>query len=286
MRSSTSPQAPARVFLGVAPATAPARAHAPARPLPARVCSPAGLQRRPWLARLRRALAEDRFVVHYQPIVSLAGGEPAHYEALVRLADDARGLIAPACFLPAAERYGLVCELDRMVLEKVLARLARGGETSVAVNLSALSLTDAGMLAHIRRALARHRVCPERLLIEVTETASIASMERARGFCLGARALGCELALDDFGSGFGAFHYLKHLPFRFLKIDGGFIRTLPSSPRDQLVVKALVAMARGMGMRTIAELVENDATVRLLERFGVDYAQGFHLGRPAAVLPA
>jgi EAL domain-containing protein (putative c-di-GMP-specific phosphodiesterase class I) len=249
------------------------------------VCSPAGLQRRTWLARLRRALAEDRFVVHYQPIVSLAGGEVAHYEALVRLADEAGGLTAPGCFLPAAERYGLVCEIDRMVVEKVLARLSLGGDASVAVNLSALSVTDTGMLEDIRRRLARHRVRPERLLIEVTETASIASMDRARDFCLGARALGCELALDDFGSGFGAFHYLKHLPFRYLKIDGGFIRALPNSPRDQLVVKALVAMSRGMGMRTIAELVEDHATLRMLTRFGVDYAQGFYLGRPAPVLP-
>jgi EAL domain-containing protein (putative c-di-GMP-specific phosphodiesterase class I) len=260
MWSSTSVRAPAPPPVGDAPA--------------------------PWLARLRRALAEDRFVVHYQPIVSLAGGEVAHYEALVRLGDDAGGLIAPACFLPAAERFGLICQIDRMVIEKVLARLGRSGEARVAVNLSALSLTDPGMLAYIRRRLARHRVRPERLLIEVTETASIASMDRARDFCLGARALGCELALDDFGSGFGAFHYLKHLPFGFLKIDGGFIGALPSSPRDQLVVKALVAMARGMGMGTIAELVEDDATLRLLGRFGVDYAQGFHLGRPSAALPA
>jgi EAL domain-containing protein (putative c-di-GMP-specific phosphodiesterase class I) len=286
MRSSTSVRAASRVLLGGAQVAEPEPAPGPAEPLPGRVCSPAGLQRRPWLARLGRALAEDRFVVHYQPIVSLASGEVAHYEALVRLADDAGGLIAPACFLPAAERYGLVCQIDRMVVEKVLARLARGGDARVAVNLSALSVTDPGMLDDIRRRLARHRVAPQRLLIELTETASIASMERARDFCLGARALGCELALDDFGSGFGAFHYLKHLPFGFLKIDGGFIRALPSSPRDQLVVKALVAMARGMGMRTIAELVENDATLRLLARFGVDYAQGFHVGRPAAALSA
>jgi EAL domain-containing protein (putative c-di-GMP-specific phosphodiesterase class I) len=252
-------------------------------------CSLAGLQRRPWLERLRRALALDLFVLHYQPIVSLADGRVSHYEALVRLADEPDGsLLAPAKFLPAAERYGLIGDIDRMVLEKATALLAGEagpGRPSIAVNLSALSITDRGMLAYIERTLALAEVDPSRLVIEVTETASISNMERARSFCANVQALGCAVALDDFGAGFGSFQYLKHLPFRFLKIDGDFIRGLPDSVNDQLVVKALVAVVRAMGAQTIAEFVGDERTMRLLRDYGVDYAQGFAIGRPHPVLP-
>jgi EAL domain-containing protein (putative c-di-GMP-specific phosphodiesterase class I) len=279
--------------------------------------SHAGLHRRPWLGRLRRALDEERFVVHYQPIVSLRDGRIAHYEALVRLADEtadetAGPLIAPGRFLPAAERYGLVREIDRLVLDRVMELLAgrtgpsgdvgdfengdppraRGeafgeapGEAPedgprIAVNLSALSVGDGTILGHIERGLARHGVDPGRLVIEITETAAISNMDRATVFCAGVRSLGCAVALDDFGSGFGSFQYLKMLPFDYLKIDGGFIRSLPDSPKDQLVVQALAGLAKNMGKRTIAEYVGDRPTLRLLRRYGVDYAQGFEIGRP------
>ena len=255
-----------------------------------RICSPAGLHRRPWLARLRRALARDLFVLHFQPIVSLADGHVAHHEALVRLDDDpAGGLVGPASFLPAAERYGLISEIDRMVLDKVVALLgSKDGRQDgcIAMNLSALSLTDERMLGHIQRGLDRHGADPSRLILEVTETASISDMPRARAFCAAAQQLGCAVALDDFGAGFGSFHYLKHLPFSYLKIDGAFIRGLPESAHDQLVVKALVGLVREMGQSTIAEFVGDDATLRLLREFGVDYAQGFAVGRPHARLGA
>jgi EAL domain-containing protein (putative c-di-GMP-specific phosphodiesterase class I) len=250
-------------------------------------CSPAGLHRRPWLARLRRALAEDLFVLHFQPIVSLRDGRVAHHEALLRLDDDPDGrLIAPGSFLPAAERYALVREIDRMVLGKVAALLAaeqgEHGERppSIAMNVSALSVTDGEMLSEIKRELAHHRVDPARLVIEVTETAAISDMARARDFCAGVQALGCAIALDDFGAGFGSFQYLKRLPFSYLKIDGDFIRGLPGSRTDQLVVEALVAVAAGMGRRTIAEFVGDEATMSMLRDMGVDYAQGFEVGRP------
>lgn len=251
--------------------------------------SAAGLHRRPWLARLRRALEEQLFVLHYQPIVSLRDGGVSHYEALVRLADEADGkLVAPGRFLPAAERYGLIREIDRMVLTQVTALLAgEHGERGVriAINCSSLSIIDGQMLAQIQARLALARVDPAQLVIEVTETAAISDMARARDFCAGVRALGCAVALDDFGAGFGTFQYLKQLPFEYLKIDGDFIRGLPDSPQDQLVVKALVELARGMGKETIAEYVEDAATVKMLRELGVDYAQGFEVGRPRAILP-
>jgi EAL domain-containing protein (putative c-di-GMP-specific phosphodiesterase class I) len=244
--------------------------------------SPAGLNRRPWLARLRRALQEDLFAVHYQPIVSLADGRPAHYEALVRLADDPSGpLVAPGRFLPAAERYGLVRDIDRLVLARVAALLGSRAEgPRVAINLSALSVTDSTMLAHVERCLRSAGADPGRLVIEITETAAISDMDRAHAFCQGIAALGCAVALDDFGTGYGSFHYLTRLPFDYLKIDGSFVRALTCSRKDQLVVQALVGLARGMGVRTIAEYVTDRPTLTLLRRYGVDYAQGFELGRP------
>jgi EAL domain-containing protein (putative c-di-GMP-specific phosphodiesterase class I) len=252
--------------------------------------SPAGLHPRPWLERLRRALREDLFALHYQPIVSLQSGGVSHYEALIRLADDPDGsLTAPCSFLPAAERYGLIQEIDRMVIGKVVALM--GGELAqrqarVAVNLSALSITDRGMLTHIEQELIRHEVDPDRLVVEVTETAAISDMHRAQVFCEGVHTLGSSVALDDFGAGFGSFQYLKHLPFRYLKIDGDFIRTLPTSRKDQLVVQALVGVARGMGKQTIAEYVGDEPTMRLLRDYGVDYAQGFEVGRPRSQVEA
>jgi EAL domain-containing protein (putative c-di-GMP-specific phosphodiesterase class I) len=243
----------------------------------------------PWLARLHRALAEGLFTLHFQPIVSLGDGRVAHHEALLRLADRPGGrLVGPGRFLPVAERHGLIRDIDRMVLDTVLGML--GGEhvgqsVGIAVNMSALSVTDATMLAHIERALALNGVDAERLVIEVTETAAISDMQTARAFCAGVQALGCAVALDDFGAGFGSFQYLKHLPFTYLKIDGDFIRDLPASRTDQLVVKALVGVVRGMGRQTIAEFVGDAPTLELLRSYGVDYAQGFEVGRPSPVLP-
>jgi EAL domain-containing protein (putative c-di-GMP-specific phosphodiesterase class I) len=266
------------------------------------LASNAGLHPRPWLTRLRRALREDAFVLHFQPIVALADGQISHREALVRLADEPDGrLVAPGAFLPAAERYGLVREIDRLVVSRVAALLGTGHAESggsrhlasapsqlagaVALNLSALSVTDRDMLAHIEHELARNRVDPRRLVIEITETAAISDMRRARSFCEGIEALGCAIALDDFGVGFGSFYYAKRLPFSFLKIDGDFVHELPASRNDRLVVKAIVDVARGMGRQTIAEFVGDDATLGVLRELGVDYAQGFHVGRPAPLVP-
>ena len=253
------------------------------------------MHQRPWLARLRRALAADRFVLHYQPIVALSDRRISHHEALVRLDDEPDGrLVAPGRFLPAAERYGLIRELDRRVLERVIALLGdpavslpAPGElpVRVAVNLSALSVADAGMLRYLDRLLALHGVEPARLVIEITETASISDMPRARAFCAGVQELGSAVALDDFGTGLGSLQYLKHLPFRYLKIDGEFVRGLAHSRSDQLLVKALADVVRGMGGETIAEFVADPATLPLLEQFGVDYAQGYALGAPRP-LPA
>lgn len=255
---------------------------------PGDLSSPAGLHPKPWLERLRRAVRQESFVLHYQPIVSLADGEISHYEALVRLDDAPDGrLCPPAMFLPAAERYSLVQDIDRVVASKaigLLAELRSMSSPRVAINLSALSITDGGMLAHIERELQARRVDPSMLMVELTETAAISNMTRASAFCGELRRLGCTVALDDFGAGFGSFQYLKHLPFDYLKIDGDFIRQLPVSHKDQLVVKAMVGLARGMGKRTIAEYVGDERTMSMLRGYGVDFAQGYHLGQPRGAL--
>lgn len=243
-----------------------------------------------WRERLRCALREGRLVLHYQPMVALRGGRiaggrsPGHFEALIRLADQQGRLAAPAEFLPAAERYGLIGDIDRWALAEAIRLMGHeldGGEERISVNLSALSITDRDMLSYIEGQLARHRVAPRRLIVEITETSAISDMALARKFCEGVSRLGAAIALDDFGAGFGSFQYLKQLPFRYLKIDGEFIRALPYSHKDRLLVQALVALARGMGGQTIAEYVCEPHTVDLLRELGVDYAQGFQLGRPA-----
>jgi EAL domain-containing protein (putative c-di-GMP-specific phosphodiesterase class I) len=234
-----------------------------------------------WLKRLRAALSEERFVVHYQPIACLQTGRISHCEALVRMLDESDGsVIAPNMFLPVAERHGLVGEIDRLVIRRVLAEMD-AEQTRVAVNLSALSASDPGTLGFVERELARHGVAPSRLIFEITETAAISDIEQAKALCHGLQALGCAVALDDFGAGFGSFYYVKHLPFSYLKIDGDFIRDLATSPRDQLLVRALVQVARGMNMQTIAEFVSDQATMQTLRTLGVDYAQGYEIGRPA-----
>lgn len=258
--------------------------------------SAAGLQRRPWLDRLRRALQEEKFVLHYQPIVSLRptrirGMCATHYEALIRLADEPDGrLVAPSEFLPAAERHGLIRQIDRMVVAKVVRLLGEGltglYESRIALNLSAVSITDPGMLTYIERQLDCQNVDPGRLIVEITETSAISDMRVARAFCQGLRELGSAVALDDFGSGYGSLQYLKQLPFDYLKIDGEFIRALPFSREDQLLVQALVSLARGLGKQTVAEYVADDCTLALLCEYGVDYAQGFGLGRPVSRVEA
>jgi EAL domain-containing protein (putative c-di-GMP-specific phosphodiesterase class I) len=289
LSSTTTYPTPHMLLAPGAPRRGRARALINPRALAGGFSSPAGMHRRPWLARLRRALAEDLFVLHFQPIVSLGDGAVCQYEALLRLADEEDGtLVAPGAFLPAAERYGLIRDIDRMVLEKVAAML--GGEhghrgVRIAINVSALSITDGTMLAHLERRLERHGVDPALLIVEVTETAAISDMRSARAFCAGVLALGCAVALDDFGAGFGSFQYLKHLPFSHLKIDGDFVRLLPVSRTDQLVVKALAGVVRGMGRETIAEFVGDEPTLSMLRSYGVDYAQGFEVGRPAPRIP-
>ena len=238
-----------------------------------------------WAQRIGAALQHGGLTLLAQPIFELATRRVSQYELLLRMRDEAGDLIPPAAFLPVAERLGMVQEIDRWVTTRAIAMLAdahaNGTELALEVNLSGLSIGDPDLLALVDQELARTSVPPGNLIFEVTETAAVTNMSRASRFAEDLTRLGCRFTLDDFGAGYGSFYYLKHLPFDFLKIDGEFVKGCRVSKTDRLLIKAAVDIASGMGKRTIAELVGDETTVALLTRLGVDYGQGFHLGRPA-----
>ena len=246
--------------------------------------------RHTWADRIGHALDHDGFVLHAQPILDLGSGTISQHELLVRMRGDEGALIAPGVFLPSAERHDLVQAIDRWVAGAaidLIAEHARAGrELRLEVNLSGRSIGDRELTRVIEEGLARTAIDPASVIFEVTETAAIANMDAAREFADTLAQLGCRFALDDFGTGFGSFYYLKYLPVSYLKIDGEFIEGLADSETDQLMVQAIVTLAQGLGKATIAEFVEDAATQELLRAYGVDYAQGYHVGRPVDVLDA
>jgi diguanylate cyclase (GGDEF)-like protein/PAS domain S-box-containing protein len=238
-----------------------------------------------WAERIREALEEDRFTLYAQPIVELSSGEVRQHELLLRMLDEQGDVIPPAAFIGIAERFDLMQEIDRWVVARAIRymgeRRRAGRELVFEVNISGSSTGDPELLRIIERELQLCDVDPVNLVLEVTETTAVANIPRAQQFAARLAELGCRFALDDFGAGFGSFYYLKHLPFDLLKIDGEFVRSCTSSQTDQLLIRAAVDIARGLGKKTIAEYVGDDETLELLRRLGVDYAQGFHIGQPA-----
>ncbi len=235
-----------------------------------------------WADQIRRALDEDRFVLYCQPILELASDRITQYELLLRMIGDDGEVILPAAFIDTAERFGLIQEIDQWVARKAVHLLAEH-DVRLEVNVSGKSMGDLAIPELVEREIALTGIDPSRLVFEITETAAIANMEQARAFAERLTRLGCRFALDDFGAGFSSFYYLKYLPLDYLKIDGDFIRSLTSSVTDQLVVKSMVDIARGMGMKTIAEFVEAEETVAMLREKGVDYSQGYFHGAPRPV---
>ena len=241
-------------------------------------------------ARIRDALTHDRLSLHTQPIRSLASGGIERYELLLRMTGEDGELLPAASFIEAAERSGMVQELDRWVvvqaLELLAAREREGEPVSLHVNLSGASVADLSVLEFIERRLDEGDADPARCTFEITETARVHDYEAAGGFADRLTEFGCQVAIDDYGAGFGPFHYLKQIPFDLIKIDGSFIRDMPNSDADQLTVQAIVQIARGLGKTTIAEYVQDDVTTQMLREYGVDMAQGYHLGRPVDVAEA
>jgi diguanylate cyclase (GGDEF)-like protein/PAS domain S-box-containing protein len=238
--------------------------------------------------RIHQALEQDEFTLYCQPIVDLTADAGARYELLLRLQPIGREEpLLPSEFLYAAERFGLIQAIDAWVVRQAVALLTThvraGRQLTLDVNLSGKTIGDPQLGSLIESLLTESGIDPSCLVFEVTETALIADIEHARRFADRLRSLGCQLALDDFGAGFGSFFYLKNLPFDYLKIDGDYIRDLADNPMDRLLVEALVTIAQGMGKKTIAEFVPSETVKRLLRTIGVDYGQGFHIGQPRPV---
>lgn len=243
-----------------------------------------------WVERIEQALSEDRFELYYQPIYGIKEKAVSHYEVLVRLRHRDGAVATPGEFIGIAEATGLIRALDHLVLRKAIAKLAElsasDRATKLSVNLSGRSLSDPVLVDILKWELSQRQVDPSRLIFEITETAALEDFSAARNLIQTVQKLGCAFALDDFGVGFSSFQYLKELPVDYVKIDGSFIRNLAQNQDDQVFVRVLVDAARGFGKKTVAEFVESSQILALLEEYGVDYAQGYYVGKPDSVLNA
>ncbi|WTO08801.1 EAL domain-containing protein [Micromonospora sp. NBC_00617] len=235
-------------------------------------------------ARVRHAVSANRFALYAQPIVDLGLNEVTRHEILLRVRSDAGEPMAPWAFLEMAERVGEILTVDKWVIDHALELIGRGAQTShYQVNISGKSLADPGLLTYVTEAIRRHKVNPECLTFEITETTLIENRNGALAFATGIRQIGCQLALDDFGTGYGALVHLKFLPVDLVKIDGVFIVDLCRSPADQAVVSTLVNLCHTLGIRVAAEYVQDESTLTLLKSCGVDFAQGYQTGRPEPI---
>ena len=246
-----------------------------------------------WLQKLQSALKESRFQLYYQPIVpayGTDGGGPA-MEVLVRLQEDNGHQIPPAEFVRAAERHRLMGLVDRWVVQTTLAALGRGAiavssDRCVAINISGQTLADTQFLEFVVECLDSTGVTPAQVCFEISETAVAANLDHARRFVGVLHGMGCQFALDDFGSGVGSFSNLKILPMDYLKIDGSFIRNLGHDSVNQAMVTAMIKLARTLNFRVIAEQVEDSAALDAARRMGVDFVQGYAIARPQPLLLA
>jgi diguanylate cyclase (GGDEF)-like protein/PAS domain S-box-containing protein len=242
-----------------------------------------------WGQRIEHALENDLFQLHYQGVYRVEDHELAHLEALVRLRDPQHNdkLYMPGQFIPIAEKSGKILAIDQWVLRQVIHTLGEHpGMPPVAVNISGRSFDDPSLPQRIRQWLAESGVAPERLLIELTETAAVSDIQDAQRFIEALHQTGCTVCLDDFGSGFSSFAYLKHITADVLKIDGQFIHDLPNNPENQIFLRAMLDVATGLRKTTIAEFVDSEAVLEMLRHFGVDLAQGYYLDKPVADHPA
>ena len=242
-----------------------------------------------WNERIGHALENGLLRLHFQGVCRARDGGLSHLEALVRMVDaeNPGQIIMPGHFIPFAEKSGKIQEIDRWVIRTSIELLASSPDIPpIAVNISGRSFDDPTLPRHIAEQLAHYQVQPRRLLVELTETAAVSDLHDAQRFIEALRQTGCTVCLDDFGTGFSSFAYLKHLDADILKIDGLFIRNLSNDHDNQLFVKAIVDVARGMRKTTVAEFVEDGETLEMLKRFGVDLVQGYHLDRPRADHPA
>ncbi len=236
-----------------------------------------------WVSKITQALENDRYTLFCQPIIHMKSGQK-DCEILIRMLDD-NGIALPGTFIPAAERYNLMPSLDKWVIRRLLGTLNSQPDlqkkfNKFAVNLSGTSICSAGFAEYIEEQLGLSMVPPSLICFEITETAAVANLPIAIEFIKRLKALGCQFSLDDFGSGLSSFGYLKNLPVDYLKIDGSFVKDIDNDEIDLAMVKSINDIGHVMGLKTIAEFVENAQILHLLTLIKVDFAQGYYVGRP------
>jgi diguanylate cyclase (GGDEF)-like protein/PAS domain S-box-containing protein len=242
-----------------------------------------------WVTKISKSFEENKFHLYCQPIIPLTDENTVgdHYEILLRMEGEANNFIYPAFFMPAAQRYNLMPTIDRWVISNFFAfykkyylNITTKNLFTCNINLSGASLNDDSFMEFIEEKLKEEQIPPQLICFEITETVAIANYTRAVQFIQRLKAVGCLFALDDFGSGFSSFGYLKHMPVDYLKIDGAFVRNMVNNSFDLAMVRSINDMGHLMGLKTIAEFVETESTFKLLKMIGVDYAQGYWVANP------
>ena len=251
---------------------------------------------RRWVAGILKALEENRFQLYKQPIVPIleSANASTHYELLLRMVSDTGQTLLPMTFIPAAEKYGLMKMLDRWVISSFfeasrnhseqLWQSELGGECVYAINLSGLSINDDQFLTFLIEQFTAHEILPSSICFEITETAAISNLANAVRLIENMKQLGCSFALDDFGSGMSSFNYIKHLPVDYLKIDGSFVKNIVKDSIDSTLVSCMNQIGHEIGMKTIAEFVEDEHILRKLKDLGIDYAQGYAIAKPSPLI--
>ncbi len=239
-----------------------------------------------WVSKLREAIDNDLFVLRYQPIVHIATGQVTHHEVLLRMVSESGRTIAPDAFLPAAVRFGLMAEIDSWMVEHALLEMARyrleRPDLRFSINLSANAFETQDLTEFVQLHLERNNIPPKSVIFEITESLAVRHLSSVERQIASLRELGCELALDDFGTGYSSFSYLQRLPVDYIKIDGVFIRDLVKNRVDQKMVRLIGEIGQEAGMQIIAEYVQSGPTLALLGELGIDFAQGYYIGRPAS----
>lgn len=233
------------------------------------------------LRQLKNALREERFILYFQPVCDIETGKTTHYEALIRMIGKDGEVITPNHFIPVAERFGLMAQIDKWVIQTAVIKMKRYPELSLFINLSGTSLGDDYLLESIERNIKESGISPSRIGFEITETAVVKDLVHAEQWIQRLKTLGCSFALDDFGRGFSSFSYLQMLPVDYIKIDGSYIRNLNSNPTHRALVQAISTVAKTLGKKTVAEFVEDAEVMNTLKGMGVDYGQGYYIGKPA-----
>ncbi|NOQ15957.1 MAG: EAL domain-containing protein [Methyloprofundus sp.] len=237
-----------------------------------------------WKKTIEHAIKQDQFILYYQPILDIKHKKISHYECLLRIELADKKILMPGDFITQAEQIGLIDQIDRLVLKKAieqhLAFQKIGNNARLAINLSGRSMNDESILPYIEELLSQEHVKPELIIFEITETSAVSNFLSAKSMIKKLNELGCHFALDDFGVGFSSFYYLKSLPVDYVKIDGSFVKQMDISEEDRIFVKVLTEVSQAFGKKIIAEFVENQAILNLLEQQGVDYAQGYYISKP------